>query len=60
MKLSTAITTLNKQAHWLGMSPAELLADIEQHGRILYPELVVEAYDVYTIDPAIRKELSHA
>jgi hypothetical protein len=58
MKLETARKTLHKQAAWLGMAPAELLADIERHGRILYPELVVEAYRVYCINKILEEELA--
>jgi hypothetical protein len=58
MKLATAVKTLTKQAEWLGISGPELLADIEKHGRILYPELVVKAYSVYTVDQQVKKELS--
>ena len=49
MKLATAVKTLHKQAGWLGISHAELLADIARHGRILYPELVIEAAAVYRL-----------
>ena len=56
MKLETAIKTLRKQADWLGISAPELSTDIEKHGRMLYPELVVEAYSVYTIDQAVKRE----
>jgi hypothetical protein len=58
MKLTTAVKTLHRQATWLGITPAELLADIDKFGRILYPELVVEAYNVYTINRMIEEELS--
>jgi hypothetical protein len=47
MKLSTAIRTLDSQAAWLGITAAELLADIAQHGRRVYSERVVLAYTVY-------------
>ena len=57
MKLTTAIKTLRKQADWLGITSQELLVDIEKHGRILYPDLVVEAFNVYTIDQKIKQEL---
>ena len=57
MKLETAIKTLRKQADWLGISSQELLVDIEKYGRRLYPDLVVEAFNVYTIDQAVEREL---
>ena len=57
MKLETAIKTLRKQADWSGISSQELLVDIEKYGRRLYPESVVEAFNVYTIDQKIKQEL---
>lgn len=60
MKLGTAIKTLHKQSQWLGITPSELLKDIAKHGKILYPELVVEAYDVYRLNKMIEEELSNA
>ena len=56
MKLTTAVTTLHQQAAWLGMSGPALLQDIEQHGRLLYPDVVVRAYDVYRINQILSKE----
>jgi hypothetical protein len=47
MKLSTAVGVLDTEAAWLGISGAELLVDIAQHGRILYSDRVVVAYTRY-------------
>ena len=60
MKLGTARKTLTKQAEWLGITPQELVTDIDKFGRILYPELVVEAYNVYTINKILEEEYSNA
>ena len=48
MKLSSAVRVLDSQAAWLGITAAELLADIKRHGRILYSDSVCAAYRVYT------------
>lgn len=58
MKLSTAIRTLDNQAAWLGITGPELLEDIARHGRILYPDVVVEAYAVYRINQISEQELA--
>lgn len=59
MKLSTAIRTLDNQAAWLGITGPELLEDIARHGKILYPDVVVEAYEVYTIYNELERSIPH-
>lgn len=47
MKLSTAIRTLDNQAHWLGITGQQLLEDIGIN-RQDYPGIVQEAFAVYS------------
>ena len=49
MKYSTAIGILNKESIFMGISLAELLTDIEKHGRMVYSEKVVEAAKIILV-----------
>lgn len=50
MKLTTAINVLEKERQFLGLGMLELLQDIQKHGRMIYSEKVMEAFDVFMID----------
>ena len=50
MKIETAIKVLEKEQEFLGIGLLELLQDIQKHGRMIYSERVVEAFDRFMID----------
>ena len=50
MKIETAIKVLEKEQEFLGIGLLELLQDIQKHGRMVYSERVVEAFDRCMID----------
>ena len=50
MKIETAIGVLEKERQFLGMGMLELLQDIQKHGRMIYSERVMEAFDRFMID----------
>jgi hypothetical protein len=47
MKIETAIKQLNKEQEFLGLGLLELLQDIQAHGRMIYSDRTMEAYDVF-------------
>ena len=47
MKIDTAIKQLNKEQEFLGLGLLELLQDIQAHGRMIYSDRTMEAYDVF-------------
>jgi hypothetical protein len=50
MKIETAIGILEKERDFLGLGMLELLQDIQKHGRMIYSERVIEAFDRFMID----------
>jgi hypothetical protein len=50
MKIETAIGVLEKERQFLGMGMLELLQDIQKHGRMIYSERVMEAFERFMID----------
>ncbi len=50
MKMTTAINVLEKERQFLGLGMLELLQDIQKHGRMIYSEKVMEAFDVFMVD----------
>jgi hypothetical protein len=46
MKTITALTVIQKEARFLGMTIVEVMKDVEKHGRMIYSERVVEAVRV--------------
>lgn len=50
MKIETAISVLEKERQFLGMGFLELLQDIQKHGRMIYSERVMEAFERFMID----------
>lgn len=50
MKIETAINILEKERNFLGMGFLELLKDIQKHGRMIYSERVIEAFERFMID----------
>ena len=50
MKIETAISVLEKERQFLGMGMLELLQDIQKHGRMIYSERVMEAFERFMID----------
>jgi hypothetical protein len=47
MKITTAITQLNKEADFMGISLLEVLQDIKRHGKMLYCEKTMAAFVVF-------------
>ena len=45
MKIETAIGVLEKERQFLGMGMLELLQDIQKHGRMIYSERVMKAFE---------------
>lgn len=50
MKIETAIGVLEKERQFLGMGFLELLQDIQKHGRMIYSERVMKAFERFMID----------
>jgi hypothetical protein len=50
MKIETAIKQLEKERQFLGLGFLEVLQDIQKHGRMIYSEKTVEAYERFMID----------
>jgi hypothetical protein len=46
MKLQTAINQIKQEANFLGLTVAEVMADVQKYGRMVYRERTVEAYHV--------------
>lgn len=47
MKITTAISILDKERDFLGLGFLELLQDIQKHGRMIYSEKTMEAFSVF-------------
>jgi len=50
MKIETAIGVLEKERQFLGIGFLELLQDIQKHGRMIYSERVMEAFERFMVD----------
>jgi len=50
MKIETAIKVLEQERQFLGMGFLEVLQDIQKHGKMIYSEKVVQAYERFMID----------
>ena len=50
MKIETAIGILEKERQFLGMGFLDLLQDIQKHGKMIYSERVMEAFERFMID----------
>jgi hypothetical protein len=50
MKIETAIKQLEKERQFLGLGFLEVLQDIQKHGKMIYSEKTVEAYERFMID----------
>jgi DNA-directed RNA polymerase delta subunit len=50
MKIETAIKVLEQERQFLGMGFLEVLQDIQKHGKMIYSERTVEAYERFMID----------
>jgi hypothetical protein len=50
MKIETAIKVLEQERKFLGMGFLEVLQDIQKHGKMIYSERTVEAYERFMID----------
>ena len=46
MQITTAINVIQKEADFLGMPMLETLQDIKKHGRMVYSEKTMEAFNV--------------
>ena len=46
MQITTAIKVIQKEADFLGMPMLETLEDIKKHGRMVYSEKTMEAFNV--------------
>jgi hypothetical protein len=46
MQITTAINVIQKEADFLGMPILETLEDIKKHGRMVYSEKTMEAFNV--------------
>jgi hypothetical protein len=46
MKITTAFNVIQKEANFLGMPMLETLEDIKKHGRMVYSEKTMEAFNV--------------
>lgn len=44
MKMQTAIKQIQKECDFMGLSFVEVLEDIQKHGKMLYCEKTMEAY----------------
>jgi len=47
MKITTAISILEKERSFLGLGFLEVLQDIQKHGRMVYSEKTMEAFSVF-------------
>jgi hypothetical protein len=47
MKITTAIAQLEKERQFLGIGFLEVLQDIQKHGRMVYSEKTMQAFDVF-------------
>ena len=47
MKITTAISILDKERNFLGIGFLELLQDIQKHGRMIYSEKTIQAFSVF-------------
>jgi hypothetical protein len=47
MKITTAISILEKERNFLGLGFLEVLQDIQKHGRMVYSEKTMEAFSVF-------------
>lgn len=47
MKITTAISILDKERNFLGIGFLELLQDIQKHGKMIYSEKTMEAFSVF-------------
>ena len=52
MNISTAIAQLNKEQEFMGIGLLELLQDIQKHGKMLYCEKTMQAYDTFMVQGA--------
>ena len=50
MKIETAIKVLEQERKFLGMGFLEVLQDIQKHGKMIYSERTVEAYERFMVD----------
>ena len=50
MKIETAIKVLEQERQFLGMGFLEVLQDIQKHGKMIYSERTVEAYERFMVD----------
>ncbi len=50
MKIETAIGILEKERQFLGMGFLELLQDIQKHGKMIYSEKTMQAFERFMID----------
>jgi len=57
MKLSTAVSILQKEAKFQGVWVGQVLADVKRHGRMIYSQKVVEAAELY-VAKTQQEELS--
>jgi hypothetical protein len=46
MKLETAIQQLKREAEFVGWTAPEIVQDIARHGRMLYSERTMQAFQV--------------
>jgi hypothetical protein len=47
MKITTAISILEKERNFLSIGFLEVLQDIQKHGRMVYSEKTMEAFSVF-------------
>ena len=47
MKITTAISILDKERNFLGLGFLELLQDIQKHGKMIYSDKTMEAFSVF-------------
>lgn len=47
MKITTAISILEKERNFLGLGFLEVLQDIQKHGRMVYSEKTMVAFHVF-------------
>jgi hypothetical protein len=52
MKITTAISQLNKERDFLGIGFLELLQDIQKNGRMVYSEKTMVAFSVFMAEGA--------
>jgi hypothetical protein len=49
MKLETAIKQIKQESNFLGLTVAEVMADVQKYGRMVYSERTVEAHQVVVL-----------